>query len=149
MPPRRPMNVAYLVQKALKEGKLKRPRVCSQCHKEGFIEGHHEDYSRPLEVVWLCRACHRQLHGTRKKAGLPPLMPKNDAMRISLDISDAIGDQLRALQRLLARPNTRRLSQRDVLQVLVVEAYNRLIEETPDGSESDTPPARQGDHRHR
>ncbi len=25
-------------------------------------DGHHEDYSRPLEVRWLCRLCHARAH---------------------------------------------------------------------------------------
>jgi hypothetical protein len=25
-------------------------------------EAHHPDYSRPLDVVWMCRRCHRILH---------------------------------------------------------------------------------------
>lgn len=25
-------------------------------------EMHHADYSRPLDVIWVCRACHMRLH---------------------------------------------------------------------------------------
>jgi hypothetical protein len=43
--------------------KLNRPSECSRCHKSGVkVEGHHPDYSRPLEVEWLCRACHALIH---------------------------------------------------------------------------------------
>ena len=39
-------------------GKIKRPNTCSLCGKEGNIQGHHTDYKKPLEVVWLCSGCH-------------------------------------------------------------------------------------------
>lgn len=34
------------------------------CHKCGNLksESHHRDYSKPLEVVWLCRKHHRNEH---------------------------------------------------------------------------------------
>ena len=47
---------------ALKKGKLIKPRVCSNCNRGGKIEGHHEDYDKPLEIVWLCIRCHNDRH---------------------------------------------------------------------------------------
>lgn len=41
-------------------GKL-RPGPCETCGEKD-AEKHHPDYQRPLEVVWLCRACHLELH---------------------------------------------------------------------------------------
>ena len=48
------------VSNALRDGRLvKLPcRVC----KSVKSEAHHDDYSKPLEVDWLCRKCHRKLH---------------------------------------------------------------------------------------
>lgn len=46
------------VGRAIKSGKLKRG-LC-WCGEIG--EGHHEDYSKPLDVIWLCRLHHRQHH---------------------------------------------------------------------------------------
>lgn len=48
----------YVVQTALRNGSMKRPPLCSACDATGRIEGHHEDYSKPLEVTWLCKPCH-------------------------------------------------------------------------------------------
>ena len=36
------------------------PEPC-KCGKTK-VHGHHEDYSKPLEVVWLCSRCHSQRH---------------------------------------------------------------------------------------
>lgn len=49
-----------IVSNAVKSGKLIRPENCEQCGGPGPIEGAHEDYSRPLEVRWLCQKCHRR-----------------------------------------------------------------------------------------
>ena len=37
------------------------PQPCAIC---GAIktECHHKDYSKPLDVVWLCKHCHRLVH---------------------------------------------------------------------------------------
>lgn len=45
---------------ALKRGKLTR-LPCEVCG-EGKVEGHHPDYFRPLDVVWLCKKHHLEIH---------------------------------------------------------------------------------------
>ncbi len=45
---------------AIKRGELVRPEICEECGRESYIEAAHADYSRPLEVRWLCRRCHRK-----------------------------------------------------------------------------------------
>lgn len=48
-----------VVFKAIKNGKLVRPTTCQQCGGSSKIEASHSDYSKPLDVVWLCIKCHR------------------------------------------------------------------------------------------
>ena len=48
------------VQYALKTGQLIRPPVCESCFGFRFVESHHEDYSKPLDVNWLCKECHQK-----------------------------------------------------------------------------------------
>lgn len=47
---------------AIRDGRLIRPTVCSQCGKQCKPEAHHDDYTKPLEVRWLCRSCHCRHH---------------------------------------------------------------------------------------
>ena len=44
-----------------------RPTVCSKCDAAGMVDGHHSDYSKPLDVIWLCRSCHMRLHSEIRK----------------------------------------------------------------------------------
>ena len=61
---------------ALKAGRLTRPHTCSGCgctDTEHRIEAHHADYSRPLDVIWLCPMCHRRIDAVRRQRnGKPP-----------------------------------------------------------------------------
>ena len=45
---------------AIQGGKLT-PMPCEVCGKEK-TQGHHEDYSKPLDVVWLCTRHHADRH---------------------------------------------------------------------------------------
>ena len=51
-----------LVRKAIKSGNITKSPFCLVCGKVTKTEGHHEDYSKPLRVLWLCPACHKTYH---------------------------------------------------------------------------------------
>jgi len=56
------IKARLLVSYAVEIGILKKPTTCSQCLVECKPEGHHSDYSKPLEVIWLCKKCHIAEH---------------------------------------------------------------------------------------
>ncbi len=56
---------------AVKTGKLARPRNCSMCFRECRVVSHHEDYSKPLDVVWVCEDCHKRIHAVKSQQTVP------------------------------------------------------------------------------
>lgn len=50
-----------LVRYAIKNGKLAK-KPCEVCGAENRLEAHHEDYTRPLDVIWLCSEHHKWIH---------------------------------------------------------------------------------------
>lgn len=52
---------------AVKSGKLICPDKCTSCGNLSKIEAHHEDYTKPLDVVWLCKKCHQSLHNEKRR----------------------------------------------------------------------------------
>lgn len=56
------VNAKAKVERAVRKGKLVRPDECSICAKTGWIVAHHPDYTKPLEVQWVCNSCHRKIH---------------------------------------------------------------------------------------
>lgn len=54
-----------LINRMVRSGKLVRQKcVVVGCDKVG--EAHHQDYSKPLSVIWLCRFHHMELHSQNK-----------------------------------------------------------------------------------
>jgi len=57
-------------QKAAAQNKLNRAvaggvitrQPCAVCGSADSVQGHHPDYTKPLDVVWLCRSCHFSHH---------------------------------------------------------------------------------------
>lgn len=46
------------VNYAIKAGKLIKPNCCEECENNEKLHAHHDDYSKPLKVKWLCVKCH-------------------------------------------------------------------------------------------
>lgn len=47
---------------AVKIGLIKKLNFCQLCEKIKPLQGHHPDYAKPLEVLWLCSGCHKKVH---------------------------------------------------------------------------------------
>lgn len=51
-----------ITKNAIARGDLQRPDACQHCREKVHVDAHHEDYSRPLDVMWFCRPCHIKHH---------------------------------------------------------------------------------------
>ncbi|NOQ37374.1 hypothetical protein GQ472_00670 [archaeon] len=65
---RRPLHEKAMkkLHNAVKSGTKDKPNNCTLCDfktdDKRMIHGHHEDYSKPLDVIWVCRKCHNKIH---------------------------------------------------------------------------------------
>lgn len=61
----RPHHVArWKVHRAIEAGRL-RKQLCEVCGSPD-TQAHHDDYSRPLDVRWLCRVHHVEYHAAER-----------------------------------------------------------------------------------
>ena len=61
-------NANRAVSAATKSGALKKRTACQGCGRkadETRLSAHHYDYTKPLDVIWLCAACHRKVDHVR------------------------------------------------------------------------------------
>lgn len=47
--------------------KIPKNQLCEICNKNLAIDRHHEDYNKPLEIIFCCRDCHALLDRERRK----------------------------------------------------------------------------------
>lgn len=50
------------VKQAIRKGKIAKAEQCEKCLSKNRIQAHHENYSEPLKVTWLCPQCHTAIH---------------------------------------------------------------------------------------
>lgn len=62
----------YLLTNAVRNGRVKK-EPCSLCGTTKRVHGHHRDYTKPLDVVWLCAKCHQRVHATFPELSANPL----------------------------------------------------------------------------
>ena len=63
------------VAKAVRDGRLDKPERCERCGRKPpprRLHAHHHDYSKPLDVEWVCTRCHGIEH---RKPGWEKLLP--------------------------------------------------------------------------
>lgn len=57
------MHAAHkAVAKAIKDGRIVNPGKCAKCGSPNYVQAHHDDYAKKLDVVWLCPTCHVERH---------------------------------------------------------------------------------------
>jgi hypothetical protein len=51
-----------IIGNAVARKKIIKPDNCSICNSTIKIEAHHDDYTKPLLIRWLCEKCHKEWH---------------------------------------------------------------------------------------
>lgn len=51
-----------IIANAIARKKIIKPDNCSICNSTKKIESHHDDYTKPLLIRWLCETCHKEWH---------------------------------------------------------------------------------------
>lgn len=85
-------------QKTIKAGLLVSPDRCEGCQKEWelYRDGtplrhvHHLDYSRPLDILWLCPDCHSKRHRSPQRRLREGLISKEEHDRLIADEASKI-----------------------------------------------------------
>lgn len=83
-----------MVRDAIKRGELVRPDSCSYCGNippraadgRSQIHGHHHDYSKPLDVHWICVFCHRKETPFPKNPGGPAFGERNGQAKLTREL---------------------------------------------------------------
>lgn len=83
------------VRDAIKRGALSRPATCERCQKKpapgsdgrATIHAHHaRGYDCPLDVEWLCAACHRKETPMPQHPGGPAFGTRNGAAKLTPEL---------------------------------------------------------------
>ena len=100
-------NAYRVVEAALRAGAIEKPRNCEACGRpdsEKRVEAHHRDYSKPLDVTWLCPDCHyaadkdrREREGGRAVPHAKPVVMIGEHGVVRR--FDSIADAARAVER--------------------------------------------------
>lgn len=79
------------VRRAIKDGRLVRPETCQTCKRipplmrdgRSQIQAHHPDYTKPIDVEWLCSKCHRAETPLPEVIGAPVFGEQNGQAKLT------------------------------------------------------------------
>lgn len=115
------------VQYAIKWGHLIKPKSCTRCPETHRLHAHHHDYSRPLDVTWLCPLCHKSEHRR--------LRDKAEALNMSRDrYGEAVVAALEIevydepIETLLMSPRPAAVSDDPLDRIVKDESYGRWMQ---------------------
>lgn len=57
-----PKQAYSKLHEAIETGDIIKPRKCGMCREKKEVQGHHKDYCKPYDVIWVCSACHGKIH---------------------------------------------------------------------------------------
>lgn len=90
-------NPHAFIQKQIKMGLIVRPSECSKCFSVGKVVAHHNDYSKPSEITWLCNKCHKIWHANHGRGKNYELYKDKNVHKIQIQISFEQKDKLYAI----------------------------------------------------
>lgn len=61
------MKARNALGNAVRDGRVQK-LPCAFCGAAEALEAHHHDYTKPLDVTWLCKPCHRRFHALERMA---------------------------------------------------------------------------------
>ena len=66
---RQKRRARLFIMNGIRAGRIRKPERCERCSLPSpRLEGHHPDYNKPLEVIWVCPPCHSIIHPHFRKA---------------------------------------------------------------------------------
>lgn len=76
-----------LLRYAIRAGKIVRPDNCQKCGTLCKPDGHHADYTKPLDVMWLCKPCHVEEHARLRHAGNPVAVGRSEPIDVYHEVA--------------------------------------------------------------
>jgi hypothetical protein len=112
-------------RKAIRIGQLVKPFHCERCPDPGPLTVHHLDYTRPLDIEWLCRTCHDREHG---------VLPREERMEVEAEERERfIAEQISPLLQHLT------LKQLDSVRRSIANSYQHAVQAVRDATDDETP----------
>jgi hypothetical protein len=84
-------NKAHRIVSAAKAKGILAIQPCEVCGKEA-VHAHHDDYSRPLDVKWLCPFHHKERHIQIGKPLVETAKHKTDRLKLTDDLHATLSE---------------------------------------------------------